>query len=212
MEGRKRQTRRIITAKRIAAATCATDCSGPQPGQAWPDPGIGDGGYLRVPCADGASQRVRYSASVGDRLWVRETWRTYERPGQDVGGVYYVADGTTRLIDGASKSAAPWIDSHDDGKHGVRWRPSIFMPRWASRITLEVTGVRVERLQDISSSDARAEGVRCPEHDFPGGFCHGPCEALGREWVRLWNSINGKRAAWATNPWVFVVSFSIVQP
>ena len=92
------------------------------------------------------------------------------------------------------------------------WRPSIFMPRAASRITLEVTGVRVERLQDISEADAMSEGAP-PSHpsidrisreygypDFP------------RSWyAQLWDHINGP-GSWEANPWVFVVSFKRVTP
>jgi hypothetical protein len=80
----------------------------------------------------------------------------------------------------------------------------MFMPRWASRITLEVTGVRVERLQDISEADAKAEGAELSE----GGPCPEPefqSHTLG--YWRLWDSINGP-GAWGANPWVWVVEFT----
>lgn len=118
----------------------------------------------------------------GDRLWVRETWGKL-----DMGSVCYRAD---------DESAVP-----ADG----RWRPSIHMPKWASRLTLEVTEVRVQRLQEISEDDARAEG---PELWIDEG---------GRRTQRnpktafriLWDSINGERkgCAWEDNPWVWSVSF-----
>ena len=110
----------------------------PQPNRTWPDevtPHWSVGGNRTLP---GASNPLRCPYGVpGDRLWVREAWR---------------------LPDGAPKG---WVDYRaDDTRDGFKWKPSIHMPRWASRITLEVTDVRVERLQDISEADAMAEGVR----------------------------------------------------
>jgi hypothetical protein len=88
-----------------------------------------------------------------------------------------------------------------------RWRPSIHMPRWASRLTLKATGVRVERLRDISEEDARAEGVTAAP------FCKAGRPA-GQEHVEafegLWRSINGAES-WDLNPWVWVVSFKHVE-
>jgi hypothetical protein len=138
----------------------------------------------------------------GDRLWVRETW-AYHLHAQasladDDGPWVYAADGEQakqyRLCD--------------------RWRPSIHMPRWASRITLEVTGVRVERLQDISEADAVAEGAPCwfcraavvditPGRDCACALEPRPGRIAYRE---LWNSINGA-GSWDMNPWVWVVEF-----
>jgi hypothetical protein len=122
----------------------------------------------------------------GDRLWVREAWCASSAhdnippsaiPSGD--GIEYLADGPTRVLTG-------------------KRRQSMFMPRWASRITLEVTEVRVERLQDISRGDAMAEG--CP---FPN-MAAGPDP---RGWyANLWESINGA-GSWGANPWVWVVSF-----
>lgn len=116
-----------------------------------------------------------------DRLWVRETfsddWCQYGHP------VQYRADGE--------------LDS-DMFDAGVKWRPSIHMPRLASRITLEVTGVRVEQLQDISRGEAMAEG--CP---FPN-MSHG--DDPRRWYADLWEQINGD-GSWEANPWVWVVEF-----
>lgn len=123
----------------------------------------------------------------GDLLWVRETWR--ERvPDQNGRTLDYRADHTSE-------------DPCD-----VPWRPSIFMPRWASRITLEVTGVRVDRLQSISEADALAEGSRewaaeqdTPARDIPGG----ETRLIYRQ---LWEQINGP-ASWDANPWVWIIDF-----
>jgi hypothetical protein len=95
---------------------------------------------------------------------------------------------------------------HDTGDWRVavsRWKPSIFMPRAVSRITLEITDVRVERLQQISDADSLAEG--CSTADMKDG------DSLASVYARFWESINGA-GSWATNPWVWVVSFRKVQP
>lgn len=128
----------------------------------------------------------------GDRLWVREAFGTVQGAGVRV---VYRADGEPH----DRFSGAP-ID-------GMKWTPSIHMPRSLSRITLRVTSVRVERLQDISEADAKAEGVppATPYHrgvercDHVGGF------------HALWESINGA-GSWDANPWVWVVGFERVQP
>lgn len=146
----------------------------------------------------------------GDRLWVRETWgislcgsRVSLKPdawpeGWPVDKLRYAADG------------------HDIGKACIR--PSIHMPRWASRITLEITGVRVERLQDISEVDAKAEGIQkytgysqegpetCYHFDPPSdNFIHGHDSAKSA-YRDLWEQINGP-GSWDANPWVWVVEF-----
>lgn len=79
-----------------------------------------------------------------------------------------------------------------------KWVPSIHMPRWASRITLEIVGVSVERLQDISEADAKAEGVENPFGGWVGGY------------QKLWESINGP-GSWNANPWVWVVEFKRIE-
>ncbi len=92
------------------------------------------------------------------------------------------------------------LSHHAEGRRPGYWTPSIHMPRWASRLTLEITSVRVERLQDISEADAIAEGVR--------GNASGPygCEGLIEDYADLWESINGP-GSWDANPWVWVVEF-----
>ncbi len=94
------------------------------------------------------------------------------------------------------------------GTHVVPWRPSIHMPRWASRITLEITDIRVERLQEISYADAMAEGV--PFTELPPG--QGRPDPLHRaKFADLWESINGP-GSWEANPWVWVIEFKRVTP
>lgn len=118
----------------------------------------------------------------GDRLWCRETWLTVN--GDDT---FYRAD---YLHDPAG-----------DRAHGVAWKPSIHMHRSRSRITLEVTGVRVERLQDISTADAEAEGWPGPDAE------NSTSSTYPIAWYsKLWESINGPES-WAANPWVWVVEF-----
>ena len=90
------------------------------------------------------------------------------------------------------------------------WTPSIFMPRWASRITLEITEVRVERVQDISEKDAIAEGINCQE-PFKVPY---RCQYVATEQLRysfIWDSINGKNFPWIANPWVWAISFRRVK-
>lgn len=131
----------------------------------------------------------------GDRLWVRETW------------CYWGA-----ISEPLNTSAIAYRADADQS--GVRWRPAIFMPRWASRITLEITDVRVERLQEISEEDAQAEGLEypCTLDITRNGDC--PVVDISRPWAcgfaRLWNSINGKKHPWRSDPWVWVLSFELL--
>ena len=142
---------------------------------------------------------------VGGTLWVRETWRTQELDGE-LDGVLYAADNQFVPIENKIEAADAWCDAYANGKHGDKWRPSIHMPRWASRITLEVTGISVQRLQETSESDAIAEGVQCP------AFLHAaPCTHT-HHFSMLWDSIYAKRGSgWDTNPWVWVIDFKVVQ-
>lgn len=147
---------------------------------------------LASPIPSSKTKRVHCPyGKPGDRLWVRETWA---RDSED-DALFYRADV------GSGNEADDWQRNIDDGANGYRWRPSIHMPRWASRITLEVTGVRVERLQEISGSDAVAEGVRSRLPD------NGIAVAEYRD---LWEAINGAES-WSANPWVWVIEFEVVK-
>ncbi len=140
---------------------------------------------------------------VGTHLWVRETWarRTDVSPETEREKcIHYL------------KYRADADDLEMEWHNYNHWRPSIFMPRWASRITLEVTGVKVERLQDISGEDCESEGILY-DPDEPEV---GPCGAdrdlnLIERFSRLWESINGK-GSWAKNPFVWCYSFKRIMP
>jgi hypothetical protein len=193
LSGRKTQTRRTLN---------------PQP--EWPkgcEPkqiknisgGFVDGNGKGFPC------RIQ----PGDRLWVREAWRV-ERcfddrapsklPKGELVARQYEADGT-RIY---------WKYDH---LPAGRLRASMHMPRWASRTTLEVTDVRVERVQDISEADAMAEGVNggCTNcgNEAPCG-CHNPSPDHRDSYVWLWDSLNASRGfGWDENPWVVAVTFTV---
>jgi hypothetical protein len=130
----------------------------------------------------------------GDRLWVRESWS-------------HDADSTEQCrasIEDAMGGGdfGPYYRATEVAPDTLRWMPSIHMPRWASRITLEITGVRVERLHDISEADAQAEGAE-HIHRFDGLKWH-TGHASGFE--ALWEQINGP-GSWDANPWVWVIEF-----
>lgn len=134
----------------------------------------------------------------GDQLWVRETFRRDLDRLHSRKLIEYAADDQWR--DAGQASAFDFPD--------IGWRPSIHMPRSASRITLEVTGVRIERLQDISEADALAEGVNVhpDHHGKPRTSIYSPVQA----YRDLWEQINGP-GSWDANPWVWVVEFKHLE-
>jgi hypothetical protein len=136
---------------------------------------------------------------VGMRLWVRETWAEEYNMGRWT-GVYLYRE----------------CDEAIDIEHRTDWRPSIHMPRWASRLSLEVTEVRCERLQDISEEDAIAEGVGhgfqmnggWPDYEhIKSGVCELSQDTAQMSFATLWDSINRKKYPWDANPWVWVITF-----
>ena len=138
----------------------------------------------------------------GDRLWVRETWGR-------------IHPGALSKLDPDPKSTFWRIAYRADGEtvpsmeeHGEKWKPSIFMPEFASRITLEIESVRVDRVQEITEEDAKAEGVEFmrfhPDSD----------ETLSSRdlFEILWDSINLERGfGWESNPWVWVITFRRIK-
>ncbi|GKQ09109.1 hypothetical protein NUKP79_28300 [Klebsiella quasipneumoniae] len=185
LDGRKTQTRRPIKWKQ----TRFTEIGEREDGSKWPWSEDAEHACdFWHPCPFGA---------VGDRIWVRETWNKY-------GGLLtYRAD-------------HDWID--DMRKETVctaKWVPSIHMPRWASRILLEITDVRVERLNAISEEDATAEGVPPAGSllpDYLGTFLtpKGDFATAKVAFQRLWESIYGEES-WKANGWVWVISFKRVE-
>ncbi|UFM64268.1 hypothetical protein LOS78_01975 [Paracoccus sp. MA] len=160
-----------------------------------------------------AGRSVRLPYSPDDRLWVREAWAAGAcanglapsclHPAfwlRDNGGLWYAAD-----------EAEP---AHPVTPKGPN-RPGIHMPRWASRLTLHVTDVRVQRLQDISEDDARAEGIEHGQDRSRGNVIAwrdyldrgGKCGTAIASFRSLWDSLNAERAPWASNPWVVAVTF-----
>lgn len=134
----------------------------------------------------------------GDLLWVRETWCNVDD--RQFGGAVWVDYKATPRY--SAEMPAGW-ENEPDSVEALSWKPSIHMPRWASRLTLEITGVRVERLQDISEADAMAEG------DPKQGLI--ASENTHRDWYQsLWESING-HGSWDANPWVWVLEFRVHQ-
>lgn len=218
LDGRKTQTRRVISDRHLHLLDVAS-----QVGECYPlESGIDHANsqsYYREHCPFG---------QVGDRLWVRETWSDVNLEG--IPAVAYRADGDVFSPmddesfldeDGAFNYEdhrvtkyhfAAWYSDLIEGIEGV-WRPSIHMPRWASRITLEINAVRVERLNSISDVEAMREGIQnlttCSHADFgiPGVV---NAQHPVRAFQLLWESIYGVDG-WEANPWVWVIEFKRVE-
>ncbi len=140
---------------------------------------------------------------VGSRLWVRETFKYIDFDLRDMGELHpnvkieYKADGLQRWVKGDYKTQISIPVPPNE-----IWRPSIFMPRWASRITLEITELRAQPVQDISEEDAIAEGIA------NGAYAVNPRYSF----QVLWDSINKKRGySWESNCWVWAISFKRVS-
>ncbi|EOD6304163.1 hypothetical protein ACJZSO_002675 [Proteus mirabilis] len=201
LDGRKTQTRRIIKSVPathnfhgwVTSSTHAKD-----EGKAcW---AIDDSPLLKEP--------IRLNCplgKVGDRLYVRETWSVVSHEFDDDGlMIDYVPDRPTKAVHEMPYGHGDFTWGDDDGCIDGRscWKPSIHMPRWASRITLEITDVRVERLNDISNDDAKSEGCW---YGRGGGV---PDKAItpSDQFPTLWEEIYGD-GSWSSNPWVWVIEF-----
>jgi len=222
LDGSKTQTRRAVKQQPPAghsfAGWCVSSTHRSDEGKAtW---SAGEGPFMRD------SHRVRCPyGQPGDRLWVRETFGyvspdEFERPHAEC-NIEYRAN----LPLGCTDRPGSWpVDECAGDPERPAWRPSIHMPRAASRILLEIVSVRVERLHDISEADAIAEGGRFVDfgkNDFgqqqPGWRCDrlpsSADDALdSAKWAyaNLWESINGA-GSWDANPWVWVVEFKRVM-
>ena len=212
LAGTKTQARRVVKLPANARDVQYYAPPGGVPLAGWADPGINywthDGDRFDddtgMPVLTNHIDPCPYGVP-GDRLWVRETWLELDRDG------YVEMDQprdvlTTRHGYPRRNGVAYRAECDADGESaraelGYKWRSPIHMPRWASRITLEITGVRVERLNDISEADAMAEGAS-PVLVPPDGGDQ-PHVVGYRD---LWESINGA-GSWDANPWVWVVAF-----
>lgn len=155
---------------------------------------------------------------VGDTLWVRETFRTlclHKKKATPEWAVQYLAGGTVFANDHKTKhtiivnhkATGREMDADYDEDRDRPWKPSIFMPRWASRITLEIVSVRCERLQEITEVEAEAEGfVKFPSSE--GGFA----SWCRDDFAELWDELNGKKFPWAADPYVWRVEFKRIKP
>lgn len=220
LDGKKTQTRRVVKPQPdILNGTF--EFSG-EAKDAWPEPdvmiaytpsgkfGVCNPPYFKMPYG-----------KPGDRLWVRETWGILnsqwspvnENPHADVIGKMTCGQFASYAVKGFGCHIVYRADhaTGNDGPGVIKWNPSIFLPRWASRITLEIADVRVERLRDITEDDAAVEGVgkqfrmsvkvgkvgldeRIPS-SFRGGFAN------------TWDEINGSKYHWSTNPFVWAITF-----
>ncbi len=201
LDGRKTQTRRLIK---------------PQPNGALHDVNMGywsefpdnlKHAYIKCPYG-----------KPGDVLWVRETYRHYMELESEKRIVEYAADGAAEqlpLCDGDGFH----IFNKDGSEKMVPWIPSIHMPKSACRIYLQITDIRVERLQDISEEDAKAEGVLYYGDESGDYKDYTYNDVYGDDWGvttakksfgTLWESINGPES-WNANPWVWVISFERID-
>ena len=187
MDWRKTQTRRLMPHQETLKVAYSPIVSG-----------------IRIFNYAGEEEISRPPYAPGDRLWVREAfigpyaYEVNEYPPRDWGNkpIWFPADGP--------------VPDKFAGQFWHRARPSIHMPRWASRLTLTVTDVRVQRLQEISAADSIAEGVQCGTCEFMNtSACNGRgCFASIAAFQALWNSLHGPHA-WDANPWVAAYSFAV---
>jgi len=221
LDGSKTQTRRVLKEQPIGDRYFDWTCSQPL------------GGFGCEIYYANSEERIKCPyGQIGDHLWVRETFQPI------------FADGITDWADVDYKTgkgyACVYLATDEivefenfEGEIKSTCKPSIFMPRWASRIQLEITNIRVERLNDCSEADAMAEGI---EKNWIGDLTKGPNGFGGEGWTpdngwnhylhsvdgeeaytaiesyqSLWESINGA-GSWAANPWVWVVEFKVVKP
>jgi len=194
LEGRKTQTRRI----------CKPRFDDKKPCEHFAPVEHDVGPSMERHCEHGSESTPCPYGVVGDRLWVRETWRSHDVAcaiKRTIPLVRYRADG------GFSCGCKPLCT-----EPGGPWKPSIFMPRWASRIMLEVTGVRVERVQEITEEDARAEGIVKQAYGYGVVGLHMTLSTAREAFWTLWDSIKaGRGCGWDVNPWVWVVEFKRVN-
>ncbi|ENB5757517.1 hypothetical protein ABH253_003410 [Escherichia albertii] len=155
--------------------------------------------YGRAVAAELLAKHCPYG-QPGDRIWVRETYRVHGKA-TDVATLVYRASVRNSWTEQTHRVPVEVCNKPVSEK----WTPSIHMPRWASRILLEITDVRVERLHDMSEADAKAEGAS------PATYKITPPEAVYRVgFGDIWRGIYGQES-WLSNPWVWVIEFKLIQ-
>ena len=190
LEGRKTQTRRVIK---------------PQPSVSyhWSGDAYEEGGMVKAVLSSKPTIHFDYMPKcrwqVGDRLWVRETvfFETFHQQSDE-----------ELKRDGFNPNIGVWVyraDNHEYPTITANWTSPMFMPREASRITLKITDIRVERVQDISAKDAIAEGIPAPY------VARDEFEPISM-YQKQWNKLNAKRGyPWESNPWVWCIGFKRVH-
>ncbi|MFP5223146.1 MAG: hypothetical protein ACLGSA_12720 [Acidobacteriota bacterium] len=192
LDGRKTQTRRVVNLKHVHDI----DDTG--------TPMIQVNGLWRnalCPCGQ-----------AGDRLWVREAFQPlWSKDAVACGNADYETGHGYNVLYPASEAPVEWYDMRNE-RLTTACKPSIHMPRWACRILLEITGVRVERLQEISDDDAEAEGIErrwtCLN---PGTGSYAHANDVHDDFRSLWDSLATPGFTWAENPWVWVVEFKRLE-
>lgn len=224
IDGRKTQTRRIMKPQ---PEPIPADYPGPA-GHWWPSKAHQSMLHIETEMQDynGPWKGLAGSAcpygGEGDQLWVRETHAVVRIgvetfPGvkeRHYAGIAYKADDGREEVD-----ITPSQYKELDAKESKGWKPSIHMPRYASRIQLEITNIRVERLQDISEVDALAEGIQAysdgtyRDYNVPDDmvFDHNTFASPVDSYRTLWDTINGP-GSWEANPWVWVIEFRRIKP
>lgn len=218
--GDKTQTRRVITFR-----NSYVDGS-PAPKKYWntlelsrgridpgPSPAGNPGPYLKAPRpwiengkkVDESVHRIYPRWWKGDRLWVKETFAFAQKYEGNKNIVLYRADGEVTITAGAFNGPAVV---------NMCWRPSIFMPRWASRLLLEIEDIKPEPIQAISPADILREGIT--HHDIGStptrATRYSPPEVLREAFMNLWDGINAKRGFdWKSNPWVWAITFRVIK-
>ncbi len=188
IDGSKSQTRRVVKPRKDVAFGCLL-----QPHE------------LAGEVNAGNLENCPYG-KIGDRLWVRETFHGPLLESEEQEDEFRYSPDIYKKPGFCAYRATDTLDAIDSDGRELGWRPSIFMPRWASRILLEVTGIRVERLQEISEADCVAEGAAGGHGSVPGyGYSATPLE----NYRHIWESINGP-GAWDKNPWVWVIEFKVI--
>ena len=198
LDGRKTMTRRVV--KCGVSADCESFIN--VGGDHWAQMFRAEDGEMYPKCWSDPCP----FGQKGDRLWLKESWQVWTEFNS------VAPDGLLEAMGGVAYPDVNYLANGN--KWDARVRSPIHMPRWASRITLEITDVRVERLNEISEGDASKEGVERIEHGphEVGSVPVHPFTSSYRDaFVALWNKINGKKHPWNLNPWVWKISFKKLE-